>query len=312
MKQKTVYVTLSQFCEVNEEPRKILHDAGFHVLENKTGRRIKKGEIFEALKDVDAVLAAVEPYDADLLERLPKLRLISRCGAGTDTIDLAAAKKLGIEVMVTRDEIVEPVAQMTVGMILALARNFALHLRDFREGLWEKKTGFLLSELAIGFVGFGKIARKVLEYLKPFGPKILIFDPFLDKKNLPKEVEVCSFHELLARADLVSLHAARSPEEGPLFGDKEFSKMKPGSFFVNTARGYLVNEEALKKALDSSRLAGAALDVFEEEPYHGPLAKYPNVLLTPHVATLTRASRAAMELKCAQNVIDFFERMEKR
>src|SRR3989338_6652191 len=157
MNQKTVYVTLSEFCQHDNSPRRVLLNNGFLVEENKTGRRIKKEEMFEALKNVDAVLAAVEPYDAELLSKLPRLKCISRCGTGSDAIDKEAAKKFKKEICVTRDEIVEPVAQMTIGMIFGLARNFAVHHKDFMDGLWKKHTAFLLSEWTIGIIGFGKI-----------------------------------------------------------------------------------------------------------------------------------------------------------
>lgn len=305
--QKTVYVTLSQFCETDESPRRVLLDAGFRLVENRTGRRIKAEEMYDALKDADAVLAAVEPYTADLLERLPRLKCISRCGAGTDAIDLNAAEKYGKAVLATPDEIVEPVAQMALGMILGLARNFIPHKTDFMEGLWKKHTGFLLSEWTIGLVGFGRIARKLEEYLRPLSPKILVFDPYLPPNGFPPSVKAVSFEELLQQSDMISLHASRSAQDGHLMGEKEFAKMKRGSFLVNTARGYLVDEKDLEAAVKSGHLAGAAMDVFEKEPYLGPLAKFPNVLATPHVATLTRASRAAMELRAARNVVEFFK-----
>ena len=212
----------------------------------------------------------------------------------------------------TADEIIEPVAQMTLAMILALAKNFTLHVGDFREGLWKKHTGHSLSELTIGLIGFGRIARRLQKYLGPFGPSILVCDPFLDPKLLPAGVKACDLDTLLKTADMVSLHVSRSSKEGPILGANEFAKMKRGSFLVNTARGYLVDEKELEEALKTGLLAGAALDVFAEEPYHGPLADMPNVLCTPHVATLTRASRAAMEFRSAQNIVQFFERMHQK
>ena len=268
--------------------------------------------MLDALKEADAVLAAVEPYDAELLAQLPKLQCISRCGVGTDAIDLEVAKKYEKTVLVTADEIIEPVAQMTLAMILALARNFSLHAHDFKEALWKKHTGWLLSEWTIGLIGFGKIGRKVEEYLRPFGVCVLVCDPYLNKEKIPKGVTLCDLPTLLGKSDLVSLHLARDSKEGYLITAREFAQMKKGSFFVNTARGYMVEEMALQAALKSGHLAGAALDVFEQEPYPGPLTKYSNVILTPHIATLTRASRTAMELGCAQNVVFFFKQIGEK
>jgi D-3-phosphoglycerate dehydrogenase len=304
-----VYVTLQQFCERDDRPRKRLEEAGFAVRFNTLGRRLRPDELPELLREADAVLAGVEPYDATLLAALPRLRCISRCGAGTDSIDLEAAARQNIQVYTTVDEVVEPVAQMTMAMILALARNLPLHSKEFREGLWKKHTGVLLSEWTIGLVGFGRIGKAVGRYLRAFKPRVLVADPALDPQGTPDAVELHELPSLLAEADLISLHASRRADEGALIGRTELAMMKRGSFLVNTARGFLVDEEALDEALRSGHLAGAALDVFQTEPYTGSLAQLPNVLCTPHVATLTRASRAMMEWRCADNMVRHFERM---
>lgn len=307
MSQKTVYVALSQFCQNDDRPRRLLMEAGFEVHENSAGRRPCRQEMVEALRGADAVIAGVEPYDADLLTALPRLRCINRCGVGTDAIDIEAAHRLGIAVLTTVEEVVEPVAQMTVAMILALARNFPLHCSDLRTGQWLKHTGHLLSEWTIGLVGFGRIGRAVERYLGVFSPRVIVWDPQVKADELPEGVEVRDLESLLPTADLVSLHAARPREEGPILGAKEIRLMKSGSRLVNTARGHLVDEKALLEALESGHLAGAALDAFETEPYTGPLTKLPGVLCTPHVASLTRMSRHAMEMRCVQNVVDFFK-----
>lgn len=307
MNKITVYVALQQFCEENKGPLKLLKDNGFKVKLNTLGRRLKSAELPLLLAGADAVLAGLEPYDAPVLRALPKLRCISRCGVGTDSIDLRAAKERGVAVRVTREETIEPVAQMTLAMILALARNLPLHYSDFHAGQWVKRTGCLISDWTIGLVGFGRIGRSVAALLHAFGPHVLIHDPRLLDGTLPPGTQNIPLDELLADCDLVSLHADRRADEGPLLGKKELAMMKKGSYLVNTARGYLIDEKALHAALSSGHLAGAALDVFEAEPYKGPLARLPQVLATPHVATLTRSSRAAMELSCAQNVVDFFK-----
>ncbi len=268
---------------------------------------MRREEMFDVLSDADAVLAAVEPYDAELLTSLSRLRCISRCGIGTDAIDLAVAQRMNIAVLTTPDEVVEPVAQLTLAMIFALARNFPIHTTDFRSSMWRKHYGYLLSELTIGLVGFGRIGRAVEQYLRPFLPRVIVTDPCVDVSTLPRGVEMRSLRELLVESDLVSLHASCSPQnQTPLIGRKEIAVMKRCSRLINTSRGHLIDEQALYDALQSGHLAGAAVDVFSEEPYTGALATLPQVLCTPHIATLTRASRAAMELSCATNVVNFF------
>ena len=309
MARPIVYVTLSQFCKQDARPRRLLDEAGFEVRMNTCGRRLRPDELPALLREVDAVIAGVEPYDAPLLAVLPRLRCVSRCGIGTDAIDLAAAQRQGIRVYTTADEVVEPVAQLTVAMMLALARNLPFHAAESRASRWTKATGHLLSEWTIGLVGFGRIGRAVEHLLRPFAPRIVVADPCCNLRDLPEGVELRLLPALLAESDCVSLHASRRPDEGPLMGRTEFSQMKSGSVLVNTARGFLVDEVALLEALRKGGcLAGAALDVFEEEPYTGPLAQWPTVLCTPHIATLTADSRAAMERCSAQHVIEHFQR----
>jgi D-3-phosphoglycerate dehydrogenase len=306
VKRPVVYIALSEFCRGDDKARRLLLNAGFEVRENASGRRLRGEELLDALQGAEAVIAGVEPYSADLLRALPKLRCISRCGVGTDNIDMEAARKLKIAVLNTTDEVVEAVAQMTVTMILALARNIPLHAADFRAGQWRKYSGYLLSEWTVGLVGFGRIGRAVEQYLCGFGPRIIVTDPIVRAEELPRGVKLLDLYILLAEVDVVSLHPNRRPEEGFLIGHRELQAMKRGSRLVNTARGYLVDQAALLEALNSGHLAAAALDVFDEEPYIGPLATLPQVLCTPHVASLTRASRSAMELRCAENVRMFF------
>jgi D-3-phosphoglycerate dehydrogenase len=308
MSRPVAVVTLQQFCETDPQPIQVLEEAGFEVRRNRLGRRPTREELPEMLRGADAALAGVEPYDAALLEALPALRCISRVGVGVEAIDLAAARRRGIAIYTTPDEVAEPVAQMTVAMLLALARNLPQHHADAKAGAWTKRTGALLSEWTVGLVGFGRIGQAVERLLRAFGPRLLIADPAVAPSALPPSAALRTLPELLAESDVVSLHAARPADAGPLLGAAEFALMKPGSRLINTARGHLIDEAALLQALHSGRLAGAALDVYATEPYRGPLAALPQVLCTPHVATLTTASRAAMERRCAEQVVAHFAR----
>jgi D-3-phosphoglycerate dehydrogenase / 2-oxoglutarate reductase len=302
-----VYVALSQFCEDDDRPRRVLQDAGFLVEENRTGRRLRGEELVSAAGAPVAIIAGVEPYSADTLAALPGLRCISRVGIGTDAIDVEAARRLGIGILTTPDEITEPVSQLTVSLILALARNLPEAAASMRNGDWTRRTGVLLSEWTIGLVGFGRIGRAVEQCLRPFGSRLIAADPAMKQEDLPANVELMDLGTLLARSDVVSLHVSRPESEGPLLRRPELLRMKEGARLVNTARGYLVDEAALFGALVGGHLSGAALDVYQDEPYSGPLTTLPQVLCTPHIGTLTRASRRAMELKAASNVVDFLQ-----
>ena len=304
MSQPVVYVALHQFCESDSRPRQRLLEAGFDVRANTSGRRPKREELLTALQHADAVLAGVEPYDGELLAQLPRLRCISRCGVGTDAIDLQATERLKIAVLTTPEEVIAPVAEMTLAMMLALARNLPWHQAQMREGRWSKRSGHLLAEWTIGLIGFGRIGRAVERLLRPFSCRVLVADPAASQANVPPGVQVVPLADVLGQADLVSLHVSRPQADGPLLAARELGLMKPGSVLVNTARGFLVDERALLETLTAGRLAGAAVDVFDVEPYTGPLARLPNVLCTPHVGSSTVASRAAMELRCAEQIVE--------
>jgi D-3-phosphoglycerate dehydrogenase len=302
---KSVYVAVSQFCDGDDSPRQALQDAGFTIHENRLGRRLREEELLAAVGNADAIIAGIEPYTAAVLERFPQVKCISRVGVGVDSIDLEAAQRLRIAVLNTPDEVADPVAQLTVGFILALARNLPDYGVSLREGSWKRHTGVLLSEWTIGLLGFGRIGRAVEACLRPFGTTVIVSDPALRPDQVPAGVALVSLKELLSRADLVSVHVSRSPADGFMLSKPEFEQMKRGARVVNTARGYLIDESALVQALESGQVAATALDVYENEPYSGPLTRFPQVLCTPHIGTLTNASRRAMELKAVVNVIDF-------
>jgi len=298
-----VYVALQQFCEHDPRPLQRLRAAGYEVRLNTLGRRLRREDMLGALQDAEAVIAGVEPYEAQLLHALPRLRCISRCGVGTDSIDMEAVRQRGIAVYTTPDEVVDSVAQMTVALIFALARQLPWHLAQSRAGQWKKRPGVLLSEWTIGVIGFGRIGRAVERSLRVFGPQMMVADPAVQPSDLPPKVRLRPLPEVLRESDLISLHASPLRHQGPLIGRKEFAQMKPGSVLINTSRGFLVDEAALDDALASGHVAGAALDVFAEEPYTGPLTRHPQVICTPHVASLTRAGRIAMEQRCVEHVL---------
>jgi D-3-phosphoglycerate dehydrogenase len=300
------YIALQAFAQDDPRPLQVLEQAGFAIRRNTLGRRLRREELAEQLREAVIVLAGLEPYDASVFEAAPALRCISRCGVGTDAIDLEAARRRGVTVLTTPDEVTAPVAQLTVAMILALARRLPTHLDAMRRGVWVRQLGALASEWTVGLVGFGRIGQAVARYLRPFGFRLAAHDPAYGPGDLPADVPWQPLPALLAGADVVSLHAGGRPGAVPLVGARELALMKRGSFLVNTARGFLVDETALAGALASGHLAGAALDVYAEEPYRGPLSRMPQVLCTPHIGSLTRASRAAMELRCAQQAVEWW------
>ncbi|HTT73318.1 MAG TPA: hydroxyacid dehydrogenase [Thermoplasmata archaeon] len=224
---------------------------------------------------------------AALLDRAPRLGLVARAGVGVDNIDVAAAHARGIRVVNAPRAATTSVAELTVALCLVLVRGLAPQFAATRAGRWERGAlGHELAARTVGFVGYGRIAREVARRLAPFGASAIAYDPFV---AAPVDAtELVPFDRLLERADLVSLHAALTPENHHLLDARAFDRMKRGAYLVNVARGALVDERALLAALNDGRLAGAALDVFEvEPPMERALLEHPRVIATPHLGAAT-------------------------
>ncbi len=296
-----VAVTTTSFAAYNDQPLQLLNEAGHEYILNPYGRKLSADELIELAADARGIISGTERMDSSVLRRLKALSVISRCGTGMDNVDLDAAQELGITVFNTPDAPSQAVAELTVGLMLDLLRKISLMNHNLHQGIWKKHMGHLLKGKKIGIIGFGRIGMKTAELLQPFGTELMYCD------TQPKQPVICcgqkKFEEILAWADIISLHLSASSACCPLMGRRELMQMRQGSWLVNLSRGGVVDEEALFRALSSGHLAGAAVDVFETEPYAGQLRELPNVVLTPHIGSYARESRIAMELEAAQNVI---------
>lgn len=303
MKQK-IFVALSTFAEYGNQPLKLLEASGIPFTLNPLGRRLRPADIIELAADATSIVAGVEPYAESVLKMLPFVRCISRCGVGMDAIDHAYAKEHGIVICNTPDVVIQPVAELTLAMMFDLMRHLSYHTSVVRSRQWKKRAGHLLTEQCVGILGLGRIGKRVAEMLCSLGVEVLGSDQCPDLVWAEQAgVKMVGIDELLQGSDIVSLHLS-PPLDGRVVLDQAFfESMKNGSVLVNTARGNLVDEAALIKALNSGSLSGAALDVFSQEPYSGPLCGFDNVVMTPHVATLTKESRVKMETEAVENVL---------
>jgi D-3-phosphoglycerate dehydrogenase / 2-oxoglutarate reductase len=296
-----IAITTSSFGKYDSSPLDRLKEANIQYVINPLGKKLSKKEIIQLAKDVDCIIAGTELLNKQVLNNLPKLKIISRCGVGTDNVDHVTAENLGIKVFNTPYGPTLAVAELTVGLILDLLRKVTQMDRELRTGVWKKWMGNLLHDKKIGMVGFGRIGQKVAKLLLAFGVEIGYCDISKVCCNLPctcKELK-----DLLAWADIISLHLSSSRENELIFSENEIQQMKKGAWFVNVARGALVDEEALFKALKEGHLSGAALDVFEKEPYSGPLSTLENVILTPHIGSYALEARVFMEKQAVENLI---------
>lgn len=302
----SIYVTLSSFAEYDQGPLDRLKESGVPFFVNPTGKRVTTPQLLSEGKDATVMIAGVEPYDAATLDKLPALRCISRCGVGVDAIDLEAARARGITVVNTPDVPTLAVAELTLSMMLALCRQLPRQSEAVRRREWTRLEAHLLSYRTVGLVGFGRIGRKVAELLRPFNVRLLAADPQVNVAVAAQQgIEIVPLDKLLASADVVSLHAASMAASPVGLGLQELMSMKRGAVLINVARGTMVDEGALVKALESGHLAGAAMDVYPQEPYSGPLCDLPNVILTPHNATMTVETRVAMEMECVDKALRF-------
>lgn len=299
-----IFVALSTYSEFGDAPLALLRASGHPFRVNTLGRRLTRDEVIALSRGSVGIIAGVEPYDAEVLAQLPELRCISRCGVGTDNIDRASAKARGIVIRNTPDVVVQPVAEMAIAMMFDLLKRLSQHTGSLRRGQWQKYVGNLMVDQVVGVVGLGRIGRRLAELLRRWDVRVIGTDPNPDRVWAERVgVSLQSLEVVLTQADIVSLHLA-APATPFVLSEAAFRQMKPGALLVNVARGSFVDEGALYTVLQEGHLGGAALDVFSKEPYTGPLCELDNVILTPHVATLTRESRVSMEIEATRNVLE--------
>jgi len=247
----------------------------------------------------------------EIFEAGTRLKLVGRAGVGLDNIDLEAAQEKGVKVINTPEAPAEATAELTMGLILALARSIPSADRAMKEGKWLKKDlmGWELKDKTLGTIGLGNVGERVARLAKVFGMKILITKRTPPEPALLKELEAefVSLHELLKQSDVITIHVPYTPQTHHMIGEKQLQLMKKGSFLVNTSRGAIVEEKALLEALQSQRLGGAALDVYEiEPPTNWALMKLPNVVCTPHIGAQTEEAQKTASVLIAEKIITFF------
>ena len=273
------------------------------VIFNPHNRRLNEQELLEFVAKFQPVgmIAGLERMGRSILERTGSLKVISRSGVDVDNIDQEATSELGIRLYSTPEAPVVSVAELTVSLILALLRRVNAADAGIRSGRWEIPEGGLLAGRTVGIVGCGRIGTQVASRLKAFGCRLIGSDPVVSQHH---EIEMVGFNALLKQADIITMHISYSEESHHLFGERQFRKMKPDALLINTARGGLVDEGALVRALRADDIGGAAIDCFEQEPYLGPLTEMPDrTILTAHMGAGATESRKKIEEEAAQNLL---------
>ena len=268
----------------------------------------KPEAILRVAKDADALLATYAKITAEMIRQMTRCRIISRFGIGVDNVDIPVATERGIVVTKVPDYCIDEVSDHAMALLLSAVRKIPLANSLVQQGRWEMPAVVPIHRLrgtVLGLVGFGRIPQLVAPKAQAFGMRVVSFDPYIPKDVFERaNVESVDFPQLLKISDYISIHAPLLPETQGLFNADAFRQMKPHAYLINTARGPIVDEAALARALDAGQLAGAALDVMTKEPPTGsPLLGRPNVIITPHTSFYSEESLNDLETKAAEEVV---------
>lgn len=306
---ENIISTTSNFSMDKEEIECILHQNNFNLIKNPYKKKLSEEELLELLFHYRpaGVLAGLESYTEDIfLKTKSFLRVISRVGIGLDNIDLKAASKFQVQIYRTEDSVTPAVVELVIGMIFDLARKISFHNELIRSNAWEKHIGTLVSGKTMGIIGCGRIGKQIALKMQALGCKIQVYDPFVDMEWLNKyNISFIDALEcIFSSSDIISIHIPLMKETFNLINANILKHSKTGLLIINTSRGGVINEKALYDALKTGSIGGAALDVFEQEPYDGALKQLSNVVLTPHIGSYTVETRKEMELKAISNLME--------
>lgn len=290
-----VVVGASSFATESKKAVELLNAHGVEVVKNPFGRRMTQSEIIEHLQGADGLLAGLEPLNEEVFSACPQLKAIARIGIGMDNVDIEAAKRRGIKVSNTPDGPTNAVAEMTLAALLSIAHQIIPANNDIHSGVWKKRMGFSIQGLKVLIIGYGRIGRRTAELMQKLGAEIMIYDKFQN------QVSNCTLEEGLAKADVISLHASGAEM---ILSEKELCLCKEGIVILNSARGGLIEENALYDCLQSGKVSWFWGDALWQEPYNGKLIECKNAILTPHICTYTTTCREDMELTATKNLME--------
>ena len=290
----------------NEEALDALRQFSEDLVFNEAGRPLTEDELIPLLKDCDGYIAGLDFITEKVIRSCGRLKVISRYGAGYDRVDIEAAKEKGIRVTNTPGVNAEAVGELAFSLFLSVARRIPYLNQSTRDGQWVRSTGMELKGKTIGIMGLGAIGKVVARCAKGFEMKAAAYDPFINEDYCAEhEIGVCSFDEVIERADIISLHLPLNDSTKHLIGADAIDRMKPGAILINTSRGGIIDEDAACQALKSGKLGGLGLDAFEIEPPEGsPLFAFDNVVVTPHTGAHTREATDNMAFASIRNLTD--------
>lgn len=323
-----IFVSTFPFCRTSRNALDLLESNGYQVVINPLGRKMKPVEVSDMAKDFDALIAGTEDL-TPLVTATKTLKLISRVGVGLDSVPLDLCKEKGISVAYTPDAVSPAVSEQAVCLIVDAMRKITYADREIRKGEWSRPYGERIGGATIGILGFGRIGKRVASHLLGYLPKEILVCDLIDQKDsirllsdvasnlyqvnrdLGKNwgattIKQVDLDSLLKMSDAITIHVPLTGETKNLINYKKMSLMKSSAVLINTARGGIVNENDLYKILQENVISVAAMDVFEEEPYKGPLCELENLILTQHMGSCSNDCREDMEREASENVVGFF------
>lgn len=301
---KKVLITSRSFGQIGDASLNILREAGLEI--TNMGADFDPERFSAVIPEFDALIIGAHDFSEADMERCPNLKIICKHGAGLDNIHLEKAKELGIAVCYAPGTNSNAVADLAFGLMLGVARKVCSASQAVRQGVWQRAIGEDVCGKTLGLLGFGAVAKNVARRAKGFGMQVLAYDPYVTA--VPEEfadfVRLCELDEVISGCDFLSIHIPLTEQTRNLISAEALGKMKPGAYLINTARGGIVDEQALYEALKAGHLHGAAMDVVATEPMPAdhPLLSLDNVVVTPHMAMYSREAIDAVSLICARNV----------
>ena len=300
-------ITTAPFGVHNRLPLDLLEKAGIEYLINPYKKKLTEDQLAELVGDFDFLIAGTELITEKLLSKASKLKLISRVGIGLDSIDLDAVKKSGIKISYTPEAPAPAVAELTLGMILSLLRSVHISNHQMHLGVWERIFGRRLGDITIGIIGVGRIGTHLLRCMSGFGKIHILVNDIAPTNQLIQEFNIqwVTKEQIYKKADVISLHLPLTPLTKNMICLDQLLQMKKDAFIINTSRGGIINEDDLYKVMSEGHLGGAAIDVFESEPYAGKLLEIDRCLLTAHMGSMSIDCRSQMEIQATKEVVRF-------
>jgi D-3-phosphoglycerate dehydrogenase len=297
-----ILISTSSFDLTNFKENETLIKERFDIKLNPFNKKMTEDQITGLMDDnVIAMIAGTEPLTETVLSKAKRLKIIVRCGIGMDNVDMNTANKLGIQIFNTPDAPTRSVAELTLGHILSLLRRISESDRMIRGGEWKALMGSLLYEQTVGVIGYGRIGKMVSKLLLAFGAKVLVYDIFTHDKT--DDFKFVSKQELLKHSDIITLHIPYTTDNHHFINEEAFSLIKTNAMIVNVSRGGLIDDIALYKAICEKKIAGAALDCFEQEPYNGALINCEAVQFTAHMGSYAKQSRIQQEIDSCNTLV---------